>query len=115
MNENINEEYKFINKRKIIGTVEFIGYLYIKNYIDNIQLIKIIDDLIIFSKDNIDYEAFYKLWNIIIKNNRLDENTTLRYKNLLTINIKIDTEKIYKIMNDILFILYFLKYNLYLI
>lgn len=88
MNENINEEYKFINKRKIIGTVEFIGYLYIKNYIDNIQLIKIIDDLIIFSKDNIDYEAFYKLWNIIIKNNRLDENTTLRYKNLLTINIK---------------------------
>lgn len=88
MNENINEEYKFINKRKIIGTVEFIGYLYIKNYIDNIQLIKIIDDLIIFSKDNIDYEAFYKLWNIIIKNNRLDENNTLRYKNLLTINIK---------------------------
>ena len=88
MNKNINEEYKFINKRKIIGTVEFIGYLYIKNYIDNIQLIKIIDDLIILSKDNIDYEAFYKLWNIIIKNNRLDENTTLRYKNLLTINIK---------------------------
>ena len=88
MNENINEEYKFINKRKIIGTVEFIGYLYIKNYIDNIQLIKIIDDLIIISKDNIDYEAFYKLWNIIIKNNRLDESTTLKYKNLLTINIK---------------------------
>lgn len=111
MNENTNEEYKFINKRKIIGTIEFIGYLYIKNYIDNIQLIKIIDDLIILSKDNIDYEAFYKLWNIIIKNNRLDERTILRYKNLLTINIKNIKENRIKILIETLLDQFIIKEN----
>ena len=81
------EDKIFINKRKIIGTVEFMANLYIKEHIDNIRISNIIDSLLIKSNNDIDYECFYKLWNIIINNNRLEDDIIFKYKEILLKNI----------------------------
>ena len=87
MLESNTEDKIFINKRKIIGTVEFMANLYIKEHIDNIRISNIIDSLLIKSNNDIDYECFYKLWNIIINNNRLEDDIIFKYKEILLKNI----------------------------
>ncbi len=83
----VSEENVFISKRKIIGTVEFIGNLYNKEYLENQVLIEIIDSLLKIPIDELDYECFYNLWNIINNNNRLDEININKYKEIITENI----------------------------
>lgn len=83
LSKNTDEENNFINKRKIIGTIEFIGYLYIKEHFNNEMLIDIINSLLNNVSNDLDYECFYKLWNIINTNNKLESDTIDRYKNLI--------------------------------
>lgn len=85
--EAASEENIFISKRKIIGTVEFIGNLYNKGYLENELLFKIIDLLLEKPNDDLDYECFYNLWNIINNNTRLDEQNIKKYKEIITENI----------------------------
>ena len=78
-----SEEQIFINKRKIFGTIEFISYLYIKEYLNNDILKNIIDSLLSNEMNDLDYECFYKLWSIINDNNRLDTEIIHTYKNFI--------------------------------
>ena len=59
----------------------------LKEHIDNIRISNIIDSLLIKSNNDIDYECFYKLWNIIINNNRLEDDIIFKYKEILLKNI----------------------------
>ena len=93
-----NEELMFINKRKIIGTIEFISHLYIKEYLDNDSLQEIINELFIDSMSDLDYESFYKLWIIINDNNRLEESIIMKYKDIIKSNLSSMTNNRIKIL-----------------
>lgn len=85
-----NNELLFRNKRKIIGTIEFIGHLYIKEYLDNNTINEIINSILNTNNiHDIDYESFYILWMIINKNNRLNNNDII--KNINIIRSQLDT------------------------
>jgi hypothetical protein len=85
--ESPDEETSFISKRKIIGTVGFIATLYIKEHLDNKELLDTIDLLLITPIDELDYECFYNIWNIISDNNRLNQIHINKYKEIITDNI----------------------------
>tara|TARA_B110001454_G_scaffold211096_1_gene226341 strand:- start:297 stop:1439 length:1143 start_codon:yes stop_codon:yes gene_type:complete len=95
LSKTTNDEQIFISKRKIVGTIEFIGQLYIKEYLDNEILQDIIDSLLTSDMSDLDYESFYKLWIIIDDNNRLEEDIIIKYKEIITQNISdIDNNRI---------------------
>ena len=90
-----NEEKNFINKRKIIGTIEFICHLYTKEYVDNETLEEVINSLLTNNMNDLDYECFYKLWTIINDNNRLESDIINKYKFFIMDNISnIDNNRI---------------------
>jgi hypothetical protein len=83
LSKTTTEELSFINKRKIIGTIEFICHLYIKEYVDNETIMNIINSLLSDNMNDLDYECFYKLWIIINKNNRLEHDIIDKYKEFI--------------------------------
>lgn len=93
-----SEELLFINKRKIIGTIEFIGNLYVKEYLDNTVINEVISELFDSDICDLDYESFYKLWIIINNNNRLHDESIIKYKNIIKHNIQSITNNRIKIL-----------------
>ena len=110
--ESSDEENTFISKRKIIGTVEFIATLYIKEHLDNNGLHNIINSLLTTPIDVLDYECFYNLWNIVNDNNRLNQIHIQKYKEIIIANISdIDNNRIQILLKTLVEKMIFKKDN----
>lgn len=101
--ESTDEDAKFILKRKIYGTLELLGNLYIQSFITNDNLNYFLKSILKEDMKLYDFESFYKLWCIIDKKNSLTNNDIFYYKNYITNKLENLDNKRLKLLIEIVF------------